>query len=63
LKNFEELKKISPNFKLLLLLLEKYNHKKHDFVKKYQEKFKDDIKIMYEIPFDKVYSYVKVADF
>jgi len=60
LKNFEEIRKLNPNFKLLLLLLEKNNSKKIEKIQKYLNN--PNIKIIYEIPHDKIFSYLNLAD-
>ncbi len=59
LQNFKDIKKINPNFKLLLILLEKQNSKKIQKIQKYLTK---DIKVLYEIPHTQIYSYLNIAD-
>ena len=60
LANFENIKKIIPNAKLLLLLLEKKSTKK---IKKLNKRInKPDIKVLYEIPHNKIYDYLNLAD-
>lgn len=61
IRNFNNIKKINKKFKLLILLLEKDNLKKINSIKKNINT--NDIKILYEIPYDEVYSYFNVADF
>jgi len=61
LDNFEEIKKIKLNFKLLLFILERNNKKK---IEKILEKinWKKDIKIIYEIEHKKIFEYLNIAD-
>jgi len=59
LENFQEIKKLNPKFKLLLILLEKNNSKKLQKINSYLNK---DIKILYEIPHHKIYDYLQLAD-
>jgi hypothetical protein len=59
LKNFQKIKKLNPNFKLLLLLLEKNNHKKNKLISPY---LNPDIKVLYEIDHKKIYDYLALAD-
>jgi len=61
LDNFDEIKKINPKFKLLLLVLEKNNSKK---IKNILLKIKnfDDIKIIYEVQHNDVYGYIDFVD-
>ena len=59
LENFYKIKKLNPNFKLLLLLLEKNNQLKLKKLEKYLNK---DIKILYEVPHEKVYDYLALAN-
>lgn len=61
LQNFEEIRKINPNFKLLLLILEKNNSKK---IWKILKKIKNNnsIKIIFEIKHQEVYEYLNLAD-
>jgi len=59
LKNFQWIKKIIPNAKLLLILLEKNSEKKIKILKKY---INENIKIFYEIPHSNVYDYLNLAD-
>jgi len=60
LKNFKDIKKIIPNAKLLLLLLEKKSKAKIKKLLKYISS--NDIKVLYEIPHEKVYNYLNLAD-
>lgn len=62
LKNFENIKKLNPNFKLLLILLEKNNKKKLSKIIDITNKYKNDIKIIYEIEHDNIYNYLNLAD-
>lgn len=59
--NFQDIKKLNPNFKLLLLLLEKNNRKK---INKIISKIKknNNIKVIYEINHKKIYTYLNIAD-
>ncbi len=61
LDNFDDILKIKPNFKLLLLILEKDNKKK---IKNILSKisWKENIKILYEIDHKKIYTYLNIAD-
>ena len=61
LDNFDNIQKLNPNFKLLLLVLEKNNEKK---IKNILSKVKnfDDIKIIYEVEHNKVYDYIELSD-
>lgn len=61
LENVEEIRKLNPNFKLLLLLLEKNNKKK---IKKILEKVNKNewIKIIFELKHSEVYEYLSIAD-
>jgi hypothetical protein len=61
LDNFDKIKKVNSNFKLLLLILEKNNSKK---IKNILSKVKnfEDIKIVYEVNHNEVYSYIDFVD-
>jgi len=61
LDNFQDIKKLNKNFKLLILLLEKNNQKK---IKNILEKIDgiDWIKILFEVDHHKVYEYMNIAD-
>ena len=62
LENFNEIKKINKNFKLLILLLEKNNKKKINEILKYAKLYSKSIKIIYEIEHKYIYNYLNIAD-
>ena len=61
LDNFEDIKKLNSNFKLLLLILEKNNKKKINKILA-KVNWKKEIKILYEADHQKVYEYLNIAD-
>ena len=61
LDNFEDIKKLNSNFKLLLLILEKNNEKKIEKILS-KVNWKKGIKILYEIDHENIYEYLNIAD-
>jgi len=61
LENYDDIVKLNPDFKLLLLILEKNNKKKIDYIL-WKIKNKNNIKILFEVEHDKVYEYINLAD-
>ncbi len=61
LDNFQDIQKLNPNFKLLILLLEKNNKNK---INNILEKTKniDWIKILFEVEHNEVYDYMNISD-